>query len=87
MSDRIERIRTTLETAFSPSELQIQDDSHLHTGHAGARSGKGHFTVTIRSEAFRDNAMLQCHRLIYEALDDMMQTDIHALSIKASAPE
>lgn len=87
MTHRIQRIQTILEAEFSPTELQIQDDSHLHAGHAGARSGKGHFTVILSSEKFRDKSLLQCHRLVYDALDEMMQTDIHALSIKASVPE
>ena len=56
--DRIAEIRTRLESAFDPYELAIQDDSHLHVGHAGARSGKGHFTVRIRAAAFDGQAPL-----------------------------
>ncbi len=85
MSERTERIRATLEAAFQPVQLQIDDDSHLHAGHAGARSGKGHFSVEIRSAAFAGMTPVQRHRAVYAALDDLMQTDIHALSIKASA--
>ncbi len=83
MTDRIGRIRQILEASFQPAELDIIDESHLHAGHAGARSGKGHFRVTISSAAFADKSMLEQHRMIYEALEDMMKTDIHALSVKS----
>lgn len=82
-TDRVERIRQILEAAFQPTKLKITDDSHLHAGHAGARSGKGHFTVVIESAAFEGKSLIERHRLVYAALDAMMQTDIHALSIKA----
>ncbi len=85
MKDRIERIRQALQSAFSPSELDIIDESHLHAGHAGARSGKGHYRVTITSAAFADKSMLEQHRMIYEALEEMMKTDIHALSVKSKS--
>ena len=83
-AERVERIRQTLEQAFTPTRLEISDDSHLHAGHAGARSGKGHFTVEIESAAFEGKSPIERHRMVYSALDEMMQTDIHALSIKAS---
>lgn len=76
---RIEEMKRRLNKALEPTRLVITDDSHEHVGHAGARDGRGHFTVEIESEAFR-------HRLVYDALGDMMQTDIHALAIRASAP-
>ncbi|MGJ8670686.1 MAG: BolA family protein [Oceanococcus sp.] len=86
-TERIDRIKSTLQQAFSPSLLELRDDSHLHAGHAGARSGAGHFTVTIVAEAFAGQRPLQAHRLVYAALDDMMGSEIHALSISAKAPE
>ena len=82
---RLISIRSTLEQAFSPVELEITDDSHLHAGHAGARSGKGHFSLRIVSAAFEGKSLIEQHRMIYAALDDMMQTDIHALSIRSRA--
>ncbi len=85
MSERVERIRSLLEQAFSPSELDISDDSHLHVGHAGARSGAGHFSVTIRAAAFAGKKPLEAHRMVYAAVDDMMGSEIHALSISARA--
>ncbi len=72
-----------LTQVFSPSELQIIDESHLHAGHAGAKSGKGHFAITIVSQAFRGQLPIKRHRMIYKALADLMDSHIHALSIQA----
>ena len=83
---RIQRIEQILTDAFEPSELRIKDQSHLHAGHAGARDGLGHFDVFIVSEAFRDVSRVRRHQMIYAALGDMMQTDIHALAIRAGHP-
>jgi len=83
---RVERIRTALQAAFAPQRLEVEDDSHRHAGHAGARDGRGHFNVTIVSEAFAGKAPLARHRAVYAALGEMMQADIHALSIKAHTP-
>ncbi len=86
MNDRVEQIRARLSAALSPVSLEIEDDSHLHAGHAGARGGGGHFTVHIVSAAFEGKPPLARHRLVFDALGDMMQKEIHALSIKASTP-
>nr|WP_225562284.1 BolA family protein [Pseudoxanthomonas sp. PXM04] len=75
-----------MEQAFQPERLEVADDSHRHVGHAGARDGRGHFDVIIVSAAFAGRAPLARHRAIYAALGEMMTTDIHALSIHASAP-
>lgn len=83
---RLARMRTLLEAAFAPDMLEIADDSHRHAGHAGARDGRGHFTVEIASAAFAGLPPLARHRAVYAALGDMMQTDIHALAIVARAP-
>ncbi len=85
-NDRVERIRSILEQAFSPTALEISDDSHLHAGHAGARSGKGHYTIQIVSQDFEGKTLIERHRMIYAALEKMMQSDIHALSIRAQPP-
>jgi BolA protein len=85
--DRIALIRTRLEAALAPEILDIIDESHKHAGHAGARSGGGHFIVTIVSDAFEGKNLLERHRMVYDALGDAMHTEIHALSIKASTPE
>ena len=75
-----------LEEIFQPTELLLKDQSHLHVDHKGAKDGKGHFDVTITSHAFVDKSRIQRHRLIYDALDDMFASDIHALRIKAYTP-
>ncbi len=87
MSERIDKIREKLTAAFSPEQLDIIDESHLHAGHPGARSGGGHFVATIVSIDFTGQNMLARHRMVYDALGEMMDTDIHALSIKALTPE
>lgn len=76
-------MRTLLEGAFDPTHLVIVDDSHRHVGHAGARDGRGHFSVEITSAAFAGMSALACHRAVYAALGAMMQDDIHALVIRA----
>lgn len=81
---RIERMKSLLTESLTPSHLEIIDDSHLHAGHAGAKSGKGHFTVIIKSEQFEGLTRLKQQQAVFAALGDMMQTDIHALVIKAS---
>lgn len=86
-AERVQRIREILEQAFSPVLLDIEDDSDAHKGHAGARDGKGHFNVTIQSAEFNGKTLIQKHRLVYGALEEMMQTDIHALSIDARDAE
>ncbi|WP_305804615.1 BolA family protein [Stenotrophomonas sp. YIM B06876] len=83
---RVERIRAALQQAFAPQRLEVEDDSHRHAGHAGARDGRGHFNVVIVSDAFAGMPPLARHRAVYAALGGMMQTDIHALSIKAEPP-
>lgn len=81
--ERIERMRALLAAAFEPCVVEVTDDSHKHVGHAGARDGRGHFTVEIASDAFAGMSSLARHRVVYAALGDMMVTDIHALSIRA----
>lgn len=86
MSDRMERIRARLSATFEPSECQLVDESHLHAGHAGAASGAGHYRVRLVSARFEGVNRLGRHRLVYDCLRDMMQTEIHALNITAIAP-
>jgi BolA family transcriptional regulator, general stress-responsive regulator len=80
---RVEAIRSLLQAAFAPSELEVIDDSHRHAGHEGAKDGRGHFRVRLVSPAFTGMATLARHRAVYAALGRLMQTDIHALSIEA----
>lgn len=85
--DRLERIRTQLAQALPGAAIELIDDSHRHAGHAGARDGRGHFRVHIVSSAFAGLRPLQRHQLVYRALDELMRSDIHALSITALTPE
>lgn len=83
---RIDMIRQRLQTAFSPTGLEIEDESHAHVGHAGAAGGLGHFRICITAAAFAGLSRTARHRRIYEALESLMHTDIHALAITARAP-
>ncbi len=88
MSDlRIEELRTRLTHTLQPVALEIIDESARHAGHAGAATGGGHFIVQITSAVFRGKTLLKRHRLVYDAIGDMMQREIHALSIDARTPE
>ena len=85
--ERLREIKQRLTDAFAPDTLGVEDESHLHEGHEGARDGRGHFRVLIISEAFVDCSLLDRHRMVYKALGDMMRTDIHALAIDAWSPQ
>ena len=84
-AERITMIRERLTDVFSPQSLEIIDESAKHAGHASA-GGAGHFIVEIVSDTFEGNSTIQRHRRVYEALDDIMHSEIHALSIKAYTP-
>jgi len=86
-SERVEMIRERLTNSLQPVELEIIDESAKHAGHAGAASGGGHFIVNITASAFNDKTLIQRHRLVYDAVDDIMHREIHALSIQAKTPE
>jgi BolA protein len=86
-AERVDTIQRRLAEALSPSALEVEDESHRHVGHAGARDGRGHFRVRIVSAAFEGQNPIARHRAIYTALGDLMQTDIHALAIEARTPE
>ncbi len=74
--------------ALQPVSMELHDESGQHAGHAGARPGEStHWQLTIVSEAFRGKSAVARHRMVYEALGDLMKRDIHALRIEAFAPE
>lgn len=85
--NRVEVIRERLSNQLHPTQLDIVDESHLHAGHAGAASGAGHFAVSIIADAFNGKSLIERHRLVYLAVDDLMKSEIHALSIKAIATD
>lgn len=82
---RLEQIRARL-AVLEPTLVELSDDSHLHAGHAGAASGGGHYSLKIVSPRFEGQRLVMRHRLVYDALHEMMKTDIHALAITALAP-
>jgi BolA protein len=87
MTTRVEKIKRLLHAKLDPDKLELHDDSQSHAGHAGARqSGGGHFYATIVSSAFEGKTLILRHQLVYEALAELMPTEIHALSIKAYTP-
>lgn len=86
-TNRVLEIRARLIAAFAPTELEVIDESHKHAGHAGARDGRGHFRVRIISPSFAGRRSIERHRMVFEVLDAMLKTDIHALSIHAAATE
>ncbi|RLA02001.1 MAG: BolA family transcriptional regulator [Gammaproteobacteria bacterium] len=85
--ERTAMIRERLTRALQPLELEIIDESAKHAGHAGAASGGGHFIVSIVSPVFEDKTLIQRHRLVYDAVGDIMHSEIHALSINAKTPQ
>ena len=85
-AQRQQEIGRRLEAALQPQLIEVIDESHQHVGHAGARDGRGHFKLYIVSSRFSGLKLVQRHRLIYQALGDLMQTDIHALAIEAELP-
>jgi BolA protein len=87
MTTRTEIIKDTLTSALQPKFIEVLDDSQAHAGHEGAKSGGGHFYLTIVSEEFENKSRIQRHQLIYKALGSMMQSDIHALGLKAFTPK
>lgn len=84
---RVAAIRAALEAALSPLSLEVADDSHRHAGHVGAADGRGHFSVDIVSQAFAGLSPIARHRAVYAAMGGLMETDIHALAIRARTPE
>ena len=84
--DRAATIEQLLDAAFSPTQLLVKDQSHLHAGHAGAQEGKGHFEVKIVSDKFAGQSRLARHRMVYDALGSYIDSDIHALKINAISP-
>jgi BolA protein len=78
-------IQARLHAALAPSVLEVQDDSHLHAGHAGAAQGR-HFTVRLTSGRFTGLARVARHRLVYDSLGPLAALGVHALAIVAKAP-
>ena len=84
--ERIVRMEALLRQALNIHSLEIEDQSHLHAGHAGAKDGKAHFRAVIVADEFAGLSPIKRHQLVYAAVGDMMNTDIHALIIDAQTP-
>lgn len=83
---RAERIEEKLRAGLEAVHVEVEDDSARHAGHAGARGGAGHFNVVVVSERFEGKNRVARHRAVYAAVDDMMPSEIHALSAQAFTP-
>jgi BolA family transcriptional regulator, general stress-responsive regulator len=86
MKDTLDRIEQKL-AVLTPDSVELIDDSEKHAGHAGARGGGGHFELIIVSAQFEGKSSQARHRMVHAALGDMLQREIHALSIKAYTPD
>ena len=80
-ADRVAAITACLTTTFQPTLLIVEDQSEAHRNHPGAKSGQGHFAIQIRAKTLSHQSRITAHRLIYQALGELMVTEIHALSI------
>ncbi len=85
--DTPEVIVSRIREHLSAESVEIEDQSHLHAGHAGAAGGGGHYEVTIVASCFKGLNTLARHRLVYESVGDLMKNEIHALSIQAYSAE
>ena len=85
-AERVKRIRTCLVGALAPDEIEVRDDSAAHAGHAGAATGKGHFSVFLRSECFAGKSLVEQHKLVHAALASELGKAIHAVKIKTRTP-
>lgn len=80
-SDRLQQMQSLLQKSLQPTFLEIIDDSEKHKNHAGAAGGMGHYTIKIGSQHFVGKSLVDIHRMVYSALGNMLETDIHALKI------
>lgn len=85
-SDRRSRIEAELRERLAAIHVEVIDESHLHVGHVGAREGGGHFRAVVVSARFEDESPVQRQRRVYAALEEIMGSEIHALSMKTLTP-
>ncbi|AJC50571.1 Stress-induced morphogen (activity unknown) [Coxiella endosymbiont of Amblyomma americanum] len=81
--NRVMQIRKRLTEVFHPEKLIVLDESSHHINHVNEK--KGHFSISITAEVFKNKDLVDCHRMVYDALHDLIKTDIHALSIRVKA--
>jgi BolA protein len=82
-----EKIEQTLRQTLAATEVEVEDESALHAGHAGAVSGGGHYRVTVVSPLFVGKPLVARHRMVYDALTAEMQQEIHALALTTLTPD
>ncbi len=87
MRPDLEAVRGRIAAALPLAQIELQDESHLHAGHAGAQGGGGHFRVKVIAGAFVGLSTVARHRLVYDAVRDWMPDRIHALAIEARTPD
>lgn len=85
--ERLRLIEERLRSVFDPLEMALTDESALHAGHEGAAGGGSHFRLRLVSRKFEGIPKVARHRLVYDALDDLMKRDIHALAMTLQSPE
>lgn len=85
--NRLQRIRELIDAGLTPVECVVDDESHLHAGHAGAASGGGHYRLRLVSARFEGLGKVARHRLVYDCLREMMQKEIHALAMTLLTPD
>ena len=85
-ANRSHRIEELLRERLAATHVEVVDESHLHVGHAGAASGGGHFRIVVISQRFAGQSRVAAQRLVYQALGEMMGSEIHALSVRALPP-
>jgi BolA protein len=84
--DRRQRIEARLREALAATHVEVEDESHLHAGHAGARDGRGHFRAVVVSDRFEGLSRVAAQRLVFGALASEMKSDIHALAMRTYTP-
>lgn len=84
---RIKRMQELLAAAIEPESCEIIDEGHLHIGHEGARGGRGHYRIRIASPRFQGLSRIAQHRLVYDALAELMVDEIHAVSVEVAGNE
>ncbi len=81
-----EKIEARLRERLRASHVEIEDESHRHAGHPGAASGGGHYSCLVVADAFEGRPLVERHRDVYQALGDLMKSEIHALALQTLSP-
>lgn len=85
--NRVDELKHRIRTTLGAELVDVHDDSAQHRGHRGARGGAGHYSVVVVAERFAGMDRVERHRAVYDAVGDMMPSQVHALAVRAYAPE